>query len=255
MADTKISALSELAAADIATTDVLPIVDTGVTTTKKITAQTARLVATATVAAHATTSDIWVAREIILSGAAVTFTDIADAPYVGAVAWVKQNAAHIWTDGAVFDVQGGANYTAAASDWIRVYATTVSTFEVTIFRALSNAQGSFTVTLTGVTGSVTGTAYYSITNNVVTLDVPALTGTSNTTASTITGTPNALKPVSTKGASALTVDNSGAGIVSRMSMETDGTMILYNGTTPTATFTGSGTKGLGALTTLTYTLN
>lgn len=96
----------------------------------------ARLAAKADVAAHATTSDIWVAREIVLTGSAVTFTDIADAPYVGAVAWVKMNAAHIWTDGAVFDVQGGANYTAAANDWVRIYATTVSTFEVTIFKAL-----------------------------------------------------------------------------------------------------------------------
>ena len=95
----------------------------------------ARLPATADVAANATTSNIWGAREIILTGGAVTFTDIADAPYVGAVAWVKQNAAHVWTDGAVFNVQGGANYTAAADDWIRVYATTVSTFEVTIFTA------------------------------------------------------------------------------------------------------------------------
>lgn len=38
MADTKISALTALAAADIAATDVLPIVDTSAATTKKITA-------------------------------------------------------------------------------------------------------------------------------------------------------------------------------------------------------------------------
>lgn len=89
----------------------------------------------ADVAAHATTADIWVAREIVLTGGAVTFTDIADAPYVGAVAWVKQQAANVWTDGAVFAVQGDANYTAAAGDWVRIYATTVSTFEVTIYKA------------------------------------------------------------------------------------------------------------------------
>ncbi len=95
----------------------------------------ARLAATASVAAHATTSDVWTARETILTGTAVTFTDIADAPYVGAVAWVYQNAAHIWTDGAVFDVQGGANYTATIGDWVRINAVTVSTFDVTIFKA------------------------------------------------------------------------------------------------------------------------
>ena len=93
----------------------------------------ARLAATATVAAHATTCDVWTARETILSGSAVTFTDIADAPYAGAVAWVKMNAAHIWTQGAVFTVQGGATYTTAANDWVRIEAITVSTFSVTIF--------------------------------------------------------------------------------------------------------------------------
>ena len=90
---------------------------------------------TASVAAHATTSDVWTARETILTGAAVTFTAIANAPYVGAVAWVYQNATHTWTDGAVFDVQGNANYTATIGDWVRINAVTVSTFDVTIFKA------------------------------------------------------------------------------------------------------------------------
>lgn len=95
----------------------------------------ARLPASASVAAHATTSDVWTASETILTGTAVTFTDIADAPYAGAVAWVYMNATHTWTDGAVFDVQGGANYTAAIGDWVRINAVTVSTFDVTIFKA------------------------------------------------------------------------------------------------------------------------
>lgn len=99
----------------------------------------ARLPATASVAAHATTSDVWTARETILTGTAVIFTDIADAPYVGAVAWVYQNAAHTWTDGAVFDVQGGGNYTAEIGDWVRINAVTVSTFDVTIFKANGTA--------------------------------------------------------------------------------------------------------------------
>lgn len=94
----------------------------------------ARLAAKADVAAHATTSDIWVAREIVLTGGAVTFTDVADAPYVGAVAWVKANAAHVITTGGTMTVQGGATITLAAGDWVRFYATTVATFEVTVFR-------------------------------------------------------------------------------------------------------------------------
>ena len=99
----------------------------------------ARMPATASVAAHATTSDVWTARETILTGTAVTFTDIADADYVGQVAWVYQNATHTWTDGAVFDVQGGGNYTAAIGDWVRINAVTVSTFDVTVFPADATA--------------------------------------------------------------------------------------------------------------------
>lgn len=129
-----------------ATTPVFEIVSAGGSFT---------IAPTDSVAAHATTSNIWGAREIVLTGSAVTFTDIADAPYVGAVAWVKQNAAHIWTDGAVFDVQGGSNYTAAAGDWIRVYATTVSTFEVTIFVALNTLEGAATQTEQETAGNIT----------------------------------------------------------------------------------------------------
>ena len=110
-----------------------------------------RIAAKADVAAHATTSNPWVASQIVLTGVAVTFTDIQDAPYVGAVVWVKQNAAHVWTDGAVFSVQGDANYTAAAGDWVRVYATTVSTFEVTIFRATGAP-----VSMAPITASLSG---------------------------------------------------------------------------------------------------
>lgn len=98
----------------------------------------------ATVAAHATTMNPWVAQIVIASGGAVTFTDIADAPYAGAVVWMKMNAAHVFTDGAVFNVQGNANYTAAADDWIRIYATTVSTFEVTVFKSDGSSVVGFT---------------------------------------------------------------------------------------------------------------
>lgn len=100
----------------------------------------AQLPASATVAAHATTMNPWGAAQVVLSGIAVTFTNIAAAPYVGAVAWVKQNAAHIWTNGATFSIQGATNFNAAAGDWIRIYATTVSTFEITVFRVNGTGQ-------------------------------------------------------------------------------------------------------------------
>ena len=99
-----------------------------------------RLPAAATVAAHATTMDPWNARVVTLSGSAVTFTDITDADYVGQTVLLIMNAAHIWTDGAVFDVQGGATHTCAAGDQVLLVATAVDAFDVTIFPALMASQ-------------------------------------------------------------------------------------------------------------------
>ncbi len=119
---------------------------------------------TASVAAHATTCDVWTARETILTGTAVTFTDIPDAPYVGAVAWVYMNATHTWTDGAVFDVQGGANYTAAVGDWVRINAVTVSTFDVMIFKASGTAAS-------GANSDITSLAAVTALTNATGVDI------------------------------------------------------------------------------------
>lgn len=217
-----------------------------------------RIAASADVAANATTSNIWGAREITLTGGAVTFTDIADAPYAGAVAWVKQNASHTWTNGAVFDVQGNVSYTAAAGDLIRVYATTVSTFEITIFRSASEAQGTFTISLTGCTAAITTTAVYSVTNNAATLYFPALEGTSNTTSCTATGLPAVITPASGHlGLWAVTKDNGAAGY-SRIDVNADSTITVYVPNSVTASggaFTASGTKGLPVGGTWVYNLN
>lgn len=95
----------------------------------------AKKTAYATLAAHATTCDPWNQRVTLLTGGAVTFTDLADADYVGQRALLLMNDAHTWTDGAVFDVQGGATYTTAAGDWVELVATAVDAFDVTIFPA------------------------------------------------------------------------------------------------------------------------
>ena len=117
---------------------------------------------TASVAAHATTMDPWNSRETVLTGSAVTFTDIADADYAGQVAWVYMNAAHVWTDGAVFDVQGGATYTTAIGDWVRINAITVSTFDVTIFPAnggVVGLAGALPITLGTPQATTSGTSF------------------------------------------------------------------------------------------------
>ena len=89
--------------------------------------------ATHTEAAHATTSDIWTGgNTCLLSGSVVTFTDVADAPAVGAVRYVVANAAHVITDNSSLEVDGNANYTCAAGDLLRFEAKTTSTFRVSV---------------------------------------------------------------------------------------------------------------------------
>jgi hypothetical protein len=100
-----------------------------------VSATVGNIPAGASVVANATTSDIWRARYNVLSGGAVTFTDVADAPYVGAVSIVVSNAAHVITNNANLVVQGGANYTCASGDILIFTATTTSTFRVSIFKA------------------------------------------------------------------------------------------------------------------------
>lgn len=56
-------------------------------------------------------------------------------------------------------------------------------------------EGSFTVTGTGFTTTITGTAYYTKIGNAVSLSIPDLAGTSNTTSFTITGLPVELRPI------------------------------------------------------------
>lgn len=111
----------------------------------------AKFPAYASVAAHASTMDPWGARVVLLTGGAVTFTDMADADYVGQRVLLIMNAAHVFTDGAVFDVQGGANYTAAAGDWVEVVATAVDVFDVTIHKATG-----VPVTMSPITNSLSG---------------------------------------------------------------------------------------------------
>ncbi len=88
-----------------------------------------------TVAANATTTDIWTGGNFCtLTGAAVTFTDVADAPIADAWRWVRSNAAHTLTNNANIQVQGNANLTLAAGDMMLWHAITTTTFEVWIFK-------------------------------------------------------------------------------------------------------------------------
>jgi hypothetical protein len=105
-------------------------------------------------------------------------------------------------------------------------------------------SGSFTGTLTGVSGSVTGNIKYSVNGDAVTLECPAIAGTSNTTACTITGMPAVIRPLATAGQNCvgITLDNTSTRTVSRIHVGDDGVLTLHVGTS--ATFTSSGSKGI-----------
>ncbi len=111
--------------------------------------------------------------------------------------------------------------------------------------------GSFTGTLTGCTSSPTGSISYSINGDAVTLDVPLIEATSNTTAATITGMPAAIRPSSTQTIVGANCKDNGTAAISQVSIASSGVITLNY--LLSATFTNSGTKGVG-LCTLQYRL-
>ena len=119
-------------------------------------------------------------------------------------------------------------------------------------------QSSFTATLTGCASATTGTATYTRIGTLVTLTLPSLLCTSNSTAAlTVTGLPAAITPNGDRNVSVPHIYNNstlyhGAGIV-------QGTNQIYLGfwsgaTTFTETYTASGSKGWSTPFTITYNL-
>jgi hypothetical protein len=124
-------------------------------------------------------------------------------------------------------------------------------------------EGTFTGTLTGVTTTVTGTLHYTRIGKIVTLYIPPLTGTSNTTLCRITGLPASIVPASgrTHNIVAEGITDNGteyAGIISVNEVAGAGQLELLFRTAAnvaaTPTFTNSGTKGLALEATITYTI-
>jgi len=87
------------------------------------------LEANGSVAAHATTANIWSSGNYVtLTGSAVTFTDFADAPQAGAQVELYCAAAHVFTDNANLEIDGDANFTAEAGDRVIVRAKSATVF-------------------------------------------------------------------------------------------------------------------------------
>ncbi len=108
-------------------------------------------------------------------------------------------------------------------------------------------EGTFTGTLNGCTTSPTGTFSYIRVGKQVTLKIPEISGTSNTTAMSITGVPASIRPSTSvflsphKGANCQ--DNGSYYATCGMVLNASGTIDFLNGVTYSFTFTNSGTKG------------
>ena len=90
----------------------------------------------ASIVQNATTMDLFaLSNTIDGTGSAVTVTAIANAPQNGAIRRFYGLVNTIWTNNAMFAVDGGANFTFAAGDYIDIEAKTISTYNVHINRA------------------------------------------------------------------------------------------------------------------------
>ena len=115
-----------------------------------------------------------------------------------------------------------------------------------------SAAGSFTATATGMTTAPTGTVKYRVVGGMATLDIPAISGTSNATTFTLTGAPSAVTPAADKDVLCLVQDNSGSVTSGLLRVKTTGILELYAAVAGTA-FTAAGTKSVGAVS-VSYTL-
>lgn len=106
-------------------------------------------------------------------------------------------------------------------------------------------KGSFTATLTGVSGSVTGTSDYEVTDNTVTVCIPELLGTSNATTATITGVPSEIRSSRTNAYTSIwgRDNTTSQGITINTGSFSGGDSVWTLGLLTGGSFTASGTKG------------
>lgn len=111
-----------------------------------------------------------------------------------------------------------------------------------------NKNGTFTTTLTGCTTTPSATISWEagVDGRLVALVMPKLTGTSNTSAATLTGLPTAIWPKSTQVLLVPVTDNNSTQL-GTLSISPQGTIILGLGASSGA-FTASSIKGIQACT-------
>lgn len=101
--------------------------------------QNALIYSDVSVAANATTSNIWVSNRVTLTGTVVTFTNFPAAPQAGALIEVYCNANHVFQNNANLVVDGGT-FLANAGDRVLVRARTTTVFELHPFRVNGGAR-------------------------------------------------------------------------------------------------------------------
>jgi hypothetical protein len=117
--------------------------------------------------------------------------------------------------------------------------------------------GSFTATITGHASDPTGTIKYTITGTNVKLyrDGTEISGTSNSTAMTLTGLPAACQPSGPRQVLCVLTDNSINVLGKAVLASGSGTITFGMGAgLATTGFTGSGTKGIGTGWEINYSL-
>ncbi len=124
--------------------------------------------------------------------------------------------------------------------------------------AAVGSSGTFTLTASGFSGTVTTTGRYTLINQTVTLEIDSFTGTSNSDVFNLLGIPSNLKPARDQFfGSPNQITNNGTNYTSPagsgFSITTGGTMwFVYNSSQ--SGWTASGTKGISQNFTITYNL-
>ncbi len=180
----------------------------------------------------------------------LTGSSVGTAPQ--AAITLAQNSGGVVIVGASSAIRNLNGAALQVNDGVTFKATPVLSADPNTLDNYAEGGSGVTVTLSGVTASVTGTAFYTIVGNVVTLDLPALSGTSNATGKTYTGLPSAIKPTTQKVFSCATKDNGGSYAAAIGLVRTDG-VIEFFASVGSAPFTNSGACSIQSVS-VSYTL-
>lgn len=158
--------------------------------------------------------------------------------------------------GANLTALNATNIASGTLDNARLPATINVATDLQINSVPIFASGTFTATLTGCTTSPTGTATWYRVGSIVTLVIPEVVGTSNSTSCTMTGLPAAIQPATLASQTARVMFSDNTITVADVSASIaagSGTITFIKGLLSTA-FTNSGTKGTTEPSVITYLL-